>query len=264
MCCALRGSRLLLLLLLLLLLPLLPPAGVEPFRGLHRDRPPPRCGRGCRGGSRRLSRCRGRRARGACRGWPEPQRAGHRPRRDDLCRRHVPAERRQRRVHQGTFGGVLGVLGGDLRAAVSRALPLSHCFYCCWSSGVGADCARRAPSRPGCCCSSRRQGECVPLFTCCRGCGRARPFSYPCWQGQRLITSMMCAELESAPGNPVLVTGHLGGSLTIRDVSNNLAPIATIQAVAKGDSRGGGHTDAVRVLTQVRGERAGGRRPCCH
>lgn len=77
----------------------------------------------------------------------------------------------------------------------------------------------------------------------------------PLSQPQRLISSMICVELESAPGAPLIITGHLSGSVTIRDVNSALAPLATIGPATGGGAGGqAGHSGPVRALTQGPGD----------
>lgn len=80
----------------------------------------------------------------------------------------------------------------------------------------------------------------------------ARPLRlHRAFASQRLISSMICVELESLPGSPLLITGHLNGSVTIRDISSSLLPVATLGAAGHGQP---GHSGPVRVLAQGTGD----------
>ena len=68
---------------------------------------------------------------------------------------------------------------------------------------------------------------------------------------QRLISSMLCVELESLPGSPLIITGHISGWISIRDVGSGLALVASLGAGMPGQP---GHTGPVRVLTQGLGD----------
>jgi hypothetical protein len=50
-------------------------------------------------------------------------------------------------------------------------------------------------------------------------------------------------EMESAPGNPVVLVGQEDGSVVLRDVGEKLAAVAVLNA-----GRNAGHTAAVRVV----------------
>lgn len=51
------------------------------------------------------------------------------------------------------------------------------------------------------------------------------------------VLSMVCMELESMPGTPLLIVGQRGGSIKIRDIKNGLTVLATISDAHKADVR---------------------------
>lgn len=60
---------------------------------------------------------------------------------------------------------------------------------------------------------------------------------------QRRLLCIAALDLESAPGNPVLLVGQQDGSVVLRDVNENLAVAATLSGM-----RGVGHQADVRTV----------------